>query len=57
MCCVREPSASRGAQDYNHSKRLEHGIKSLVHDSKTISVTDPQSYAQRFITFIRSVFA
>lgn len=44
------------AQNYNPSKRLEHGLKSLVHDPYAISVTHPRTYAQRFQSFLRSVF-
>ncbi|KAL6749605.1 PIP5K-domain-containing protein [Haematococcus lacustris] len=43
-------------QDYNGAKRLEHRLKSLMHDSYSISVTDPKTYAQRFQSFLRSVF-
>ncbi|CAH8482693.1 unnamed protein product [Schistosoma intercalatum] len=44
-------------QSYRILKKMEHGFKSLVADGKTISVTHPLYYAQRFQEFIgRTVF-
>ena len=42
-------------QDYNTSKMLEHGLKSLVHDSYAVSVTNPHTYAHRFQSFLMSI--
>nr|ADI46824.1 PIP5K1f [Volvox carteri f. nagariensis] len=43
-------------QPYNTTKRLEHGLKSVLHSSHSISVTHPATYANRFQTFMRGVF-
>ncbi|CAH8464538.1 unnamed protein product [Schistosoma turkestanicum] len=44
-------------QSYRILKKMEHGFKSLVTDGKTISVTHPLYYAQRFQEFLgRTVF-
>ncbi|KAH8849519.1 Phosphatidylinositol 4-phosphate 5-kinase type-1 alpha [Schistosoma japonicum] len=44
-------------QSYRILKKMEHGFKSLVVDGKTISVTHPLYYAQRFQEFLgRTVF-
>ncbi|CAH8469019.1 unnamed protein product [Heterobilharzia americana] len=44
-------------QSYRILKKMEHGFKSLVADGKTISVTHPLYYAQRFQEFLgRTVF-
>lgn len=44
------------AQDYNPTKKLEHSLKAILHDSYSISVTHPRTYAQRFQSFMRAVF-
>ncbi len=44
------------AQSYVPSKRLEHRLKALVHDSHSISVTDPIRYSKRFQDFMKKVF-
>ncbi|GAX73551.1 hypothetical protein CEUSTIGMA_g1002.t1 [Chlamydomonas eustigma] len=43
-------------QEFNPSKRLEHHLKSIVHDSQSISVTNPRTYSQRFQAFMKKVF-
>ncbi|KAK9845785.1 hypothetical protein WJX81_002291 [Elliptochloris bilobata] len=43
-------------QEYNMSKRLEHGFKALLADARTISAVDPRQYSRRFQEFMRSVF-
>ena len=44
-------------QSYRKRKRLEHTIKSIVHDGDAVSVTCPGFYAQRFLHFMSgSVF-
>ncbi len=43
-------------QEYNMSKRLESGWKSVLHDSRTVSAVDPSRYAKRFRTFMKKVF-
>lgn len=44
-------------QEYNMRKMLERGVKSVVQDPKTISVTEPKVYAKRFLTFLENVFS
>nr|BBC28437.1 1-phosphatidylinositol-4-phosphate 5-kinase [Yamagishiella unicocca] len=43
-------------QPYNATKRLEHGLKSVIHAASSISVTHPNAYATRFQAFIKRVF-
>ncbi|KAK9800236.1 hypothetical protein WJX73_003652 [Symbiochloris irregularis] len=43
-------------QEYNMTKRLEHGLKSMRHDGTTISAVDPRQYSRRFQDFMRKVF-
>ena len=43
-------------QQYNLRKKGEHAFKSLVMNSKTISVVDPESYAERFCKSARDLF-
>lgn len=43
-------------QEYNMSKRIEHGFKSIVSDGKAISAVDPRQYARRFQDFLKKVF-
>ena len=43
-------------QSFNPQKRMEHHFKAMVHDSKSISVTNPSAYAQRFQNFMKRVF-
>lgn len=43
-------------QPYNMRKKLEHGYKSVVQDSKGISVIEPRAYAKRFLSFMGTVF-
>ena len=43
-------------QQYNLRKKGEHAFKSLVMNSKTISVVDPESYAERFCKSARELF-
>ncbi len=43
-------------QNFNPAKRLEHHVKAIVHDSHSISVTDPKAYATRFKAFMNRVF-
>lgn len=43
-------------QEYNMTKRLEHGLKSIRHDGSTISAVDPKQYSRRFQDFMRHVF-
>ena len=47
---------SWGMQDYNISKRFEHGFKSLLIDGSTISAVDPRLYSRRFQDFLKRVF-
>lgn len=35
-------------QPYNMQKRVEHTLKSVVHDSYSVSVIHPRTYSQRF---------
>ena len=44
-------------QQYNLRKKSEHAFKSLVLNSKLISVMDPESYAERFCKSARDLFA
>lgn len=37
---------------YNAKKKAEHFIKSIQHDSQTISCVPPTQYAKRFTEFI-----
>ncbi|ESN92482.1 hypothetical protein HELRODRAFT_194206 [Helobdella robusta] len=41
-------------QNYRLAKKLEHAVKSIVHDGDTISVHRPGFYAQRFQSFFTS---
>jgi len=41
-------------QPYNAFKKMETGMKGLVHDVNTISCVNPQFYADRFLRFISS---
>ncbi|KAI4299000.1 hypothetical protein L6164_032500 [Bauhinia variegata] len=41
-------------QDYNVRKKLEHACKSIQFDPMTISVIEPNLYAQRFINFLEN---
>ncbi len=43
-------------QEYNVSKRVEHGFKSLVHDGRTISAVSPAAYSRRFQAFLLNIF-
>ncbi len=43
-------------QPYNARKRLEHGFKSVVLDSRAISVCEPRAYAKRFLNLMARVF-
>ena len=43
-------------QPYNARKRVEHGLKSVVLDSRAISVCEPRSYARRFMGMVHRVF-
>jgi 1-phosphatidylinositol-4-phosphate 5-kinase len=43
-------------QPYNARKRLEHGFKSVILDSRAISVCEPRAYAKRFLNFMSRVF-
>ena len=43
-------------QSFNPQKKIEHMVKAIVHDSQSISVTNPHAYAQRFQAFMRRVF-
>ncbi|GLC46338.1 hypothetical protein PLESTM_001860000, partial [Pleodorina starrii] len=43
-------------QPYNTTKRLEHGLKSVIHSAQSISVTHPNTYANRFQAFMKMVF-
>ncbi|GAX73550.1 hypothetical protein CEUSTIGMA_g1001.t1 [Chlamydomonas eustigma] len=43
-------------QNYNPAKRVEHHLKSIVHDSHSISVNHPTLYAQRFREFMSKLF-
>lgn len=43
-------------QDYNMSKKLEHGLKSFYLDGQAISAVDPINYSKRFISFMADVF-
>ncbi len=43
-------------QPYNARKRLEHRFKSVVLDSKAISVCEPRAYAKRFLNLMKRVF-
>jgi len=44
-------------QDYNMSKKLEHGWKSFYLDGQAISAVDPALYSKRFTNFMRDVFS
>lgn len=37
-------------------KRTEHMLKSIVQDGRTISVTNPHTYSQRFILHMQKLF-
>jgi len=39
-------------QPYNISKKMETGVKGIVHDKKTISCVDPTFYCKRFLRFV-----
>lgn len=43
-------------QDYNMSKKLEHGWKSFYMDGQAISAVDPVRYSKRFREFMDKVF-
>ncbi|GLI62854.1 hypothetical protein VaNZ11_005582, partial [Volvox africanus] len=43
-------------QPYNATKKLEHGLKSVIHAAHSISVTAPNTYANRFQAFMKRVF-
>lgn len=43
-------------QDYNMSKKLEHGWKSFYLDGQAISAVDPTRYSKRFRDFMDNVF-
>ncbi|KAK9917488.1 hypothetical protein WJX75_004962 [Coccomyxa subellipsoidea] len=43
-------------QEYNMSKRLEHGYKSIFNNGRTISAVDPRHYSRRFQEFLKKVF-
>eukprot|EP00210_Caulerpa_lentillifera_P003479 g3319.t1 len=43
-------------QDYNMSKKFEHGWKSFYMDGKAISAVDPIRYSERFRDFMDDVF-
>ena len=43
-------------QDYNMSKKLEHGWKSFYLDGQAISAVDPVLYSKRFSNFMSDVF-
>lgn len=43
-------------QEYNMSKRLEHGYKSMFNDGRTISAVNPKTYSRRFQEFLGNVF-
>ncbi|CAN1828908.1 Phosphatidylinositol 4-phosphate 5-kinase 7 [Linum perenne] len=43
-------------QGYNARKKAEHAYKSMRFDSVTISVVEPEQYANRFIDSLRKVF-
>ena len=43
-------------QSFNPQKRLEHHLKAIVHESSSISVTNPKAYSQRFQAFMKRVF-
>ena len=43
-------------QQYNLRKKSEHAFKSLVLNSKLISVMDPESYAERFCKSAQDLF-
>ncbi len=44
------------SQEYNMSKRLEHGYKSMFNDGRTISAVNPKTYSRRFQEFLENVF-
>jgi hypothetical protein len=37
-------------------KKLEHGLKAVVHDGQTVSVVQPRTYASRLMRFLSGVF-
>lgn len=39
-------------QDYGFKKKMEHKLKSIIHDGNTISVINPETYKLRFLNFI-----
>lgn len=43
-------------QEYNMSKRLEHGYKAMIHDGRAISAVDPRHYSRRFQEFMKKLF-
>ncbi|EIE18182.1 PIP5K-domain-containing protein [Coccomyxa subellipsoidea C-169] len=43
-------------QEYNMTKRLEHGYKSIFNNGRTISAVDPKHYSRRFQDFLKKVF-
>ena len=40
-------------QEYSSVKWAEHALKSLRYDGSTVSVVDPETYANRFTSFMR----
>ncbi|KAJ5075719.1 phosphatidylinositol-4-phosphate 5-kinase [Anaeramoeba ignava] len=43
-------------QVYNIEKKLEHGLKAVRYLTTQMSSVDPNSYSQRFLTFLDSIF-
>jgi hypothetical protein len=43
-------------QQYNLRKKSEHALKSMMMDSRLISVADPRNYADRFCRFMSDLF-
>eukprot|EP00479_Gromia_sphaerica_P006943 TRINITY_DN213_c0_g1_i1.p3 TRINITY_DN213_c0_g1~~TRINITY_DN213_c0_g1_i1.p3 ORF type:complete len:52 (-),score=11.39 TRINITY_DN213_c0_g1_i1:222-377(-) len=40
-------------QKYNTKKQMEHALKSIQYDAKTISAVNPSEYGERLLDFLR----
>lgn len=43
-------------QAYNSMKKMEHALKAVRYDGKTVSVVNPDVYSERFQHFMQQVF-
>lgn len=51
LLCINPPPLS--VQEYSSVKWAEHALKSLRYDGNSVSVVDPETYANRFTSFMR----